>query len=254
MTRTMFDGITPGSVPAGAQLYAAYLDGNWADFAALVAKFPAAIGVPISVSASYNGGIVLDVETGDATPTEAVVWVLMRRAAGVDPTVYCNTSTWPEVRTAFEVHDVPEPHYWVANYSFGSNPAIPAGAVALQYADKGGYDVSVVADYWPGVDPVPSTQGVTMTPAQETTLLEQVGNLYAATFLGGPSMNPAAPGEPGNSIVDTLTYLVTQAGKPPVAVDAAAVAAALVPLLPTVKQIAAAVAELIGTDLTPKAP
>lgn len=152
--RIMFDGIVPGEVPAGAQLYAAYLDGNWADYSAMVARFPQAVHVSIAVSAGYDGGQVLDVENGDASPTGSVTWVVKRRAAGVDPTVYCSMSNWSTVQAAFRARGVAQPHYWIADYSLGTNPAIPAGAVALQYADRGGYDESVVADYWPGVDPV----------------------------------------------------------------------------------------------------
>lgn len=163
--RIMFDGIVPAEVPAGAQLYAAYLDGNWADYPAMVAKYPHAVHVSIAVSSSYNGGQVLDVENGDATPAESVNWVLARRRAGADPTVYCSTSEWPSVKSAFNARGVAQPHYWVANYSLGNNPAIPAGAVALQYADRGGYDISVVADYWPGVDPVPPPTPI--APPQE---------------------------------------------------------------------------------------
>lgn len=152
--RTMYDGITPTEVPPGGQLYAGYVDGNWPSFPGLVARFPSAIHVPIAVSASTDAGTVLDVEQGDASPAEAVDWVLMRRAAGADPSVYCSLSAWPAVRAAFQSRGVPEPHYWVAHYS--PNAAIPAGAVALQHTSTAGYDVSSVADYWPGVDPAPA--------------------------------------------------------------------------------------------------
>lgn len=159
--RDMFDGITPSAVPAGAQLYAGYLNGHWPSYAALCAAHPAAVHVSISVTASYNGGQVLDIETGDATPAQSVDWVINRRAAGVDPTAYCNTSTWPAVRAAFQARKVAEPHYWLAQYdNVASFPTAWArvGVVAKQYADRGGYDISVVADYWPGIDPAPTTR------------------------------------------------------------------------------------------------
>lgn len=165
--RIMYDGIIPGEVPAGAQLYAAYLDGNWPDYNALVARYPHAVHVPVAVSSSYNGGKVLDVENGDATPAQSVNWVLARRKAGVDPTIYCNTSTWPAVRTEFQLRKVTEPHYWLAQYDGAATiPAAwsAAGVVAKQYADKGGYDVSVVADYWPGIDPVPTPPSAPAAP------------------------------------------------------------------------------------------
>jgi hypothetical protein len=258
----MFDGITPGEVPAGAQLYAAYLDGHWPDFAALVAEHPGCVGVSIAVSAGYNGGKVLDVEKGDATPTESVDWVLMRRAAGVDPTVYCSMSAWPAVIAAFKARGVVAPHYWIADYSLGTNPALPAGAIALQYADKGGYDVSIVADYWPGVDPEP--EGIdTMTPAQETQLLEQVNSIFAAIFEGGTSTGHTPPGAATNSLVNKLDYvaaqlaadgpeLLTMSGEvhqlesAPLTVDAAALAAALAGNAAFVEAIASAVVAQIG--------
>lgn len=150
----MYDAITPGNVPAGATLVAGYGDGYYQDVAAFKARFPGATVVEIAVFASDDLGTVLDVETGDATPAQAPGWVQMRRHAGIDPTVYCNSNTWPSVRSAFAAAGVPEPHYWIAAYD--GDPTIPAGAVAKQYSDPGPYDLSSVADYWPGVDPAPS--------------------------------------------------------------------------------------------------
>jgi hypothetical protein len=187
--RMMFDGVTPAAVPAGAQLYAGYLDGKWISYPGLVAAHPAAVHVPIVVSASYNAGTVLDVENGDATPAQSVGWVLARRAATVDPTVYCSVSSWPAVKAAFAARGVAEPHYWVADYSLGDNPAIPAGAVALQYADRGGYDVSAVADYWPGIDAAPAPPPPPVPPAPVSPLEDDMPYLISVT------PDPTQPGE-----------------------------------------------------------
>lgn len=156
MTRIMYDGITVSALPTGAPLYAGYLDGHWPTVAALRARFPKARIVEIAVFASTHAGHVLDVEPGDATPSQAVAWVKARRAAGADPTIYCNASTWPVVRAAFRVAGVAEPHYWIAQYD--GKPVIPAGAVAKQYQNTAGWDRSIVADYWPGVDPKPQNK------------------------------------------------------------------------------------------------
>lgn len=153
MTRTMYDAVSVPSVPAGAVLVAGYDDGFYNDVAAFEARFPHAKVVPITVFASDDRGIVLDVENGDATPAQAPGWVKMRRSAGVDPTVYCNSSTWNAVKAAFASAGVAQPHYWIAQYD--GNPTIPAGAVAKQYSDPGPYDLSSVLDYWPGVDSAP---------------------------------------------------------------------------------------------------
>jgi hypothetical protein len=150
----MYDGVTVADLPAGAQLYAEYVDGHYANTQAVAERFPGAVHVPIAVFASTNAGVVLDVEQGDASPAEAPGWVQMRRAHGIDPSVYCSASTWPAVRDAFRAAGVAEPHYWIAQYDGAAE--IPNGAVAKQYESTAGWDMSVVADYWPGVDPAPA--------------------------------------------------------------------------------------------------
>ncbi len=151
----MYDSVDPAGLPTGADLYAGYVDGQYANADPIKARFPNVPFVGIAVFASTNDGIVLDVERYDATPQQAPGWVKMRRLAGVEPSVYCSEDGWATVKGAFAAAGVTEPSYWVAAYP-GAGPGIPLGAVAHQYADMGGYDVSTVADYWPGVDASPS--------------------------------------------------------------------------------------------------
>jgi len=157
--RTMYDAVTASNIPTTAAMVAGYVDQiklpPWT--AADWARFPNAVKVEIVKKATSDWGDVLDVEPGDATPAEAPGWVAMRRRSGADPTVYCNSSTWPLVRAAFQNQGVPEPHYWIAKYD--GVATIPAGwsalgCVAKQYGGDvpGGYDLSCVADLWPGVD------------------------------------------------------------------------------------------------------
>lgn len=180
MTRQMADAIDPNNIPVGKfPLVAGYVDGPRSQWpAAGWARHAGSILVRIAVFASTNAGIVLDVETGDATPAQAPGWVKMRRAAGADPTVYCNLSLWPTVRAAFHSANIAEPHYWVAGYP-GGGAVIPAGAIAHQYADPatsgGQWDLSVVADYWPGVD-----QGGSVTAPNSPE-----DDLLIATVMGG---------------------------------------------------------------------
>lgn len=156
MTRTMYDGVDASRLPVSAQLVAGYVDGlyKWSD--ADWARFPSSVKVRVAVFSNTNDGHALDVEPGNATPAQSVDWVLMRRGSGFDPTVYMNLSTWPTVRAAFQARGVAEPHYWVASYD--DVAAIPSGAIAKQYYnnDAAGYDLSVVADLWPGVDATPN--------------------------------------------------------------------------------------------------
>ncbi len=166
MTRIMYDALSTeaSTIPADAQLVAGYIDAGpvpaappWS--ADTWALFPNAIHVPIATQPGTDGGLVLDVEAGNATPEQAPGWVVMRRQAGVHPTVYCSESDWPDVRAAFAAAVVAEPEWWIAGYpgSVGAGNLYP-GSVAHQWGGNaaGTWDVSVVADYWPGVDPAPA--------------------------------------------------------------------------------------------------
>jgi hypothetical protein len=158
-TMTMYDGVDAASVPSGAAIYAGYVDGEWKSFDALVAEYPSALHVSICVTSS-DSARVLDVESGDATPDEAPGWASAQRAGGNPyPVVYMSESNWSAVKTAFSNQGVAAPLYWVADYVDDPStvPSIPDGAIALQYYDYGGYDASVAADYWPGLDSAPVT-------------------------------------------------------------------------------------------------
>ena len=147
----MYDSTNVTSLPTDGDLYAGYVGGNWPTYNAMVLRFPNKVHVSIAVNASENAQ-VLDVETGDATPAQAPAWIQRQRAAGRDPSVYCNTSTWGDVKTACQAAGVPLPHWWEAHWD--KIPTLSSGSVAKQYDHDipPGYDVSVVADYWPGVD------------------------------------------------------------------------------------------------------
>jgi hypothetical protein len=172
--RTMYDSITAGDIPTSAAMVAGYVSGRYAWSAADWARFPGAVKVRIATQASVNDGVVLDVEPGDATPQQAPGWVQMRRAAGVDPTIYCNLTQLPVVQAAFTAAGVAQPHYWVARYDGVAN--LPAGCVAKQYADPktsgGHWDLSAVADFWPGVDQVAHGSAATGgAPTTSTTTI-----------------------------------------------------------------------------------
>jgi len=156
--RTMYDALTARNILKKDRrpvMVAGYIDrikyAPWstADWG----FFPDAIKVRIVKKASTNDGHVLDVEPGDATPAEAPGWAAMRRRSGfAHPVIYCNRSTWPKVKAAFAAQKIEPPLYWIATAS--GKPEIPAGAIAAQYLldVEPGIDISVVADYWPGVD------------------------------------------------------------------------------------------------------
>lgn len=193
MPRLMFDGITPSSVPAGAAIYAGYIGGNWPSFTGLAAKYPTALHVSIAVNASETAR-ALDVEKGDATPAQAPGWAEDQRKTGQPhPIIYCNTSTWPQVRAEFAAQHVAPPLYWVAEYVTDPTrpPAIPAGAIGIQFFDYGGYDASIMADYIPGLDPTP-----TPTPPAHPPVTPEEDDMKASVMaVGGVAMIGVAAGQ-----------------------------------------------------------
>lgn len=182
MTRLLRDSIDPSLIPVNTALIGGYVDGRFGPDHALFGEpgwdasswdlFPNSVHVKIAVFATTNDGNVGDVEFGDITPAQAPTWVLMRRAAGVQPSIYCSLSSWPSVRTAFQNAGVIEPPYWIADYD--GTTTIFEGSVARQYDNgtgivgpsvNGAYDSSAVLDYWPGIDPpVPAPRRVIGEP------------------------------------------------------------------------------------------
>lgn len=242
--RTMYDSTAAADIPTTAAMVAGYLPpSRFAWSAADWARFPGAVKVRIAVRADVDDGHVLDVETGDATPAQAPGWVKMRRAAGADPSVYCSASLWPTVQAAFTAAKVPQPHYWIAAYP-GGGQVIPAGAVAHQWANETitgqHFDLSVVADHWPGVD----QGGTVTTPADfwgyenaktdthdmhQSLKNAEASAAAAVTALTAVKMQlTAVQGSLSSNQVAILAALHTQPGLP---VDVGALASALAPLL-----------------------
>lgn len=161
MTRVMYDSVTPTNIPANAEMVAGYIDKTlyrWPESA--WGRFPNATKVRIARDARTNDGHVLDVEDKLATPAQSPGWIKMRRAAGAIPTIYCNRSTKSAVIAACAAAGVALPLFWIATAN--RREEIPEGAVAAQHTldfrpegFPGTVDISLVEDYWPGVDPAP---------------------------------------------------------------------------------------------------
>lgn len=171
----MYDSTNINDDPAGAHMVGYYVDGIFAvSRPSVQARFPNAVLVPISAIGA-NLGVVGDVEPGCMSIPQSVGWVQMRRAAGVDPTLYVNeTYGWGPTRSAFHAAGVPEPHWWVADYD--GIAVVPAGAVAKQYENPpmthGHFDLSIVADFWPGIDGLYGPGGGTIGGATELDAVE----------------------------------------------------------------------------------
>jgi hypothetical protein len=155
MTRIFYDGIDASKLPAKGDGYLGYDDGNWPDAEAERERFPDAVIGIITTNPKDNKGSVGDGPPDNGSWPEWVSWVAMRRQSGEQyVTINTDYDLWQAGKTAFITGGVPEPQWWVSQYD--GNAVIPDGAVAKQYASNGDYDTSIVADYWPGVDPAPT--------------------------------------------------------------------------------------------------
>ncbi len=137
----MRDSVSASAIPADTPVVAGYADGLYAWSPADWARFPNAVKLSIAVRPATSADI-LDIETGDALPSDAPGWCdRFNRPGRRRPTLYCNLSNWPAVKAAVGARQV---DYWVADYT-GSPHNVP-GAVACQYHDFGGYDESNIID------------------------------------------------------------------------------------------------------------
>jgi hypothetical protein len=163
-SREMFDSVVVSTVPANPSAVAGYLSGNWPTFGPLVRAFPRAYHVPVAIRAlpvypSLAGRMVcLDVEPGDATPSEAGAWVRGEIHIGVKPCVYSNLSTMPAVRGSITAAGVARSSYflWVADWTF--HPGLIAGFDAVQWTDHAlgrNLDESTVSLAFLGIHPAP---------------------------------------------------------------------------------------------------
>jgi hypothetical protein len=172
--RQMKDSATWQAIPVDTPIVGGYVaPSSYAWPPQAWARFPNSVQVKITPSASTSGlGIhVLDVENGAATTGQVPGWVTASRSAGQEPTVYLSTSIWADAINACLSANVAVPQFWIAHYNNVQDlPSITVDgvgytAIAHQYADPqygsgGNYDLSVVAPYWPGVDPAPVEEDV----------------------------------------------------------------------------------------------
>ena len=132
---SMYDSTNVGNIPADAKAVAGYINGDFANYVAMVRRFPHAKHLSISVNATGRARC-LDVETGDATPEQAPGWFFNHadKSEG-KPIFYANSSTMPLVIAALDRAGIKRDEYevWTAHYT--NVPHIEPGSDATQYED-----------------------------------------------------------------------------------------------------------------------
>lgn len=147
----MFDSVNPAAIPLDAKAVAGYVGGNFPSFSPIVQRCPKALHKSIAVNAGEDADI-LDVENGDAIPSEAPAWFRRQVARGVKkPGLYAPESEMVEVFAAMRAAGIKD-EQWVAwDAHFDNVPTLPTVSGRLcpakQYIDHGpngeNYDLSV---------------------------------------------------------------------------------------------------------------
>jgi peptidoglycan hydrolase-like protein with peptidoglycan-binding domain len=164
---------------SGLSVYAGYGRGSFTNMSAVESRFPGAKYV--SVSPYVTTGVdCLDVEPGDASPSDAPAFVRNCKTVNtVKPVIYANASTMGAVKDALNAAGISRTQYflWVAEWD--GSAAIPQGYDGKQYASTSGYDADSFYDYMFGpsvpVNPFPLKIG--SSGAQVTALQNLLNTL-----------------------------------------------------------------------------
>lgn len=134
---TMFDTAFSDQFPAGAQAYAAYVDGGVGDqpnYAHIVSAFPNARHLSIALFAA-NDADALDVESGAAEPADIPGWHARQVARGISrPVIYANVYTMgAEVLPVLSAAGIARAavRLWTAHYGFGEHACGPGSCREL---------------------------------------------------------------------------------------------------------------------------
>lgn len=154
----MLDAITPANIPAGTRYVAGYVDGLYANMAEMAQRFPNAIRVGYAVSARTDAE-ALDIEKGDATIAEAVIWSERQIARKVyRPILYTAASNCAELIASCAAAGIPRTSYRLISAHYGPGQHIcnvtgpvcgytafkPDGTQWTDYQDR--YDINLLVD------------------------------------------------------------------------------------------------------------
>jgi hypothetical protein len=250
MTLQMFDSVTPGNLPPGADAYAGYADGRFANLTALRARFPGKRILEIAVFASTDAEAA-DCETGDMTPFQVPGWVKRQQARGVHrPVVYASISVMPSVLAALGGAGIArsEVRLWSAHYGAGKH--ICTGMDGTQWTDTAAGTGSSLVDESLLLPDFFQEAPMAITDADAAKIAHAVWTLDG--LIANPNGNPKNPFWTGADIAaDTSQRVRAVQGSLAALVgqdDPAALAkAVLAGLDPAV--IAAAVAAAVGPDV-----
>jgi hypothetical protein len=139
----MYDSVTPSAIPSFSQAVAVYANGQYAAQPSQVGQ--RGLVMWIDTNGSDPRADVLDVEPGDATPSQAATWVAAKLDASPNSVaiVYTMRSEWGAVQCAINALPWWMPshtRYWIADPT--GVPHIVPGSQATQWYWGQNYDIS----------------------------------------------------------------------------------------------------------------
>jgi hypothetical protein len=139
----LYDSVTPSAIPSSSQAVAVYANGHYAAAPGQVGQ--RGLVLWIDTNGSNPHADVLDVEPGDATPSQAAAWVQQKLNASPNSTaiVYTMRSQWGAVQDAVSHLAWWMPShtkYWIADPT--GVPHIVPGSDATQWYWGQNYDIS----------------------------------------------------------------------------------------------------------------
>jgi hypothetical protein len=114
-----YDSVDASRLPGDTAFMAGYVDGRWPSLAGMRRRFPHASWLSVAVQ-STDDAMVLDVESGDASPVQAAGWVRRQhRAAVLRPCLYLSLARIPELERALAAAKIPRStvRIWSAHYT-----------------------------------------------------------------------------------------------------------------------------------------
>ena len=185
----MLDSITPGNLPPGADAYAGYADGRFANLTAMRARFPGTRILGIAVFAATDAEAA-DCEPGDMMPAQLPAWVKRQQARGVArPVVYASISQMPVVLATLGAAGIPRASVraWSAHYGAGKH--ICTGMDGTQWTDRSaGTGGTLVEESLLSGDFFQAQEAdMPLTHADAATILNADG------IIPNPNGNPANP-------------------------------------------------------------
>lgn len=183
----MFDAIDLGQIPAGPQSVAGYVDGAWPTAPALAVRFPHAKLLTIATSPEHDAE-ALDIEAGDATPSDAPGWHQRQKARGIArPCLYASVSVMQaQLIPVLQKAGIPrgEVRLWSAHYA-GTHICGPSTCSELsidadgtQHTDRAfGRDLDqslLLADFFAAPVTTPAPPAAPSAPPWQETMMNNL--------------------------------------------------------------------------------